>query len=687
MKNFSKYIYILVLFMFSTLSLVAQENNKTHTVLEGETVSAIATKYHITPYDLIKTNPDVEDPLAVGTVLIISIPEKDITGIMEKAKITEQDKEDVIIPSFHIVKAKETVFSLSKQYKIKIDDLFDSNPALVDGLKIGMKLKIPKSTEQDIVAVQRDTAIYIMHVIKPKETKWGICHKYGITEEQLIDSNPVAVQKMNIDDTLWIPKIEVQIEEEKENINFNYTYYEVKPQDTTYGISKVFGISINELREDNPIIQDKGLKIGMVLKIAKAPHQLYDTTTVDVNTFTNLPNDSLLTNSEKIDELDKIAFTKVIDVVLMLPFYLNKNEELIQRQQNSYSKEDSNSQTQDVVSEKGKEELIFSRSAIALEFYNGALYAIDSLKSMGLSVRLRVYDTKNNLDTVKKIMSDNDFSEVDVVIGPLYTENVEYVADVLKYENILVVSPLSKKLEIENRFNLVQAMPTSYTTKNSVLKEVISERNDSTNIVVFGGTIDSIGANFIKTRLSYALDSNIVSTYIAKDNLVDREDVYMLLDPNKDNVVIIASSSKILATDVITALNQKIDSLPSRAYLISNPKILKQLEGSYLNSVSLAYPADYFIDKNSKEVKNFNSKFRQKYSYFPNMFSYRGFDITYEMLFSLGSNSNLEAGILHKPRRGLQGKFEFIRKPFGGYFNRGVFMVQYKDWEIKDVTN
>ena len=689
MKYYSKYIFILVLLMFSTWSVVAQENNKTHTVTEGETVREIASKYHITPYDLIKTNPDVVDPPSVGTVLIISIPENDITGIMEKAKITKQEKEIVLLPSFHIVKAKETIFSLAKLYKVEIDDLFDSNPALVDGLKIGMKLNIPKSTENQKDLVQRDTVNYIMHIIKPKETRWGICHKYGITEEQLIESNPVAVQRMNFDDTLWIPKVKIKVKEieENENINFNYTYYEVKPKDTTYGISKEFGISINELRDDNPIILEEGLEIGMVLKIAKAPRQLYDTTIVEINTFTNLPNDSLLTNSEKINELDKYSFPEVIDVVLMLPFYLNNNVGLIQQQQNTSSIEPNNYEVKEVASISDKEDKFYSKSAIALEFYNGALFAIDSLKRMGLSVRLRVYDTQNNLNTVKQIMNDNDFSEVDVVIGPLYTKNVEYVADVLKYDNILVVSPLSKKLEIENRFNLVQAMPTSYTTKNSVLKEVISERNDSTNIVVFGGTIDSIGADFIKTRLMYALDSNIVSTYIAKDNLVDREDVYMLLDPSKDNVVIIASSSKILATDVITALNQKIDSLPSRAYLISNPKILKQLEGSYLNSVSLAYPTDYFVDYGSKEVKRFNSDFKQKYNYFPSMFSYRGFDITYEMLLSLGNNSNLEVGILHKSRRGLQGKFEFISKPFGGYFNRGVFMIQYKDWKLEDVTN
>ncbi len=679
MKDFSKLIFVVILFLFSASNINSQEKNKTHKVVAGETVRAIATKHHITPYDLIKVNPDLEDPPVIGTVLIIPITEDDVTGIMNKAREPKEQKEDVNRPSTHTVKAKETIFSLAKKYKVTIDDLFDANQEIIDGLKIGMKLKIPEPTIKEMVVEQRDTTKYIMHIIQPKETRWGICHKYGVTEEQLMDSNPVVVQKMNFDDTLWIPRMEVKIVEQEDNINFNYTYYEVKAKDTTYGISKKFGISIEELRDDNPIILDEGLEIGMVLKIAKATLPIYDTRIFETNTFTNLPNDSLLSNVEKINELDKLNFPKVIDVVLMLPFYLNKNVGLIH---------DESADKKNVKEESySEEELFYSRSAIALEFYNGALFAIDSLKRMGLSVRLRVFDTQKDLNIVKQIMNENDFSEVDVVIGPLYTENVEYVADRLKYDNILVVSPLSKKLDIDNRFNLVQAMPTTYTTKNSVLKEVISESNDSTNIVVFGGSLDSIGADFIKNRLMYELDSNIVSSYISEDNLVEREEVYKLLKPNKDNVVLIASNSKVLTTDVITALNQKIDSLSSRVYLISHPKVLKQLEGSYLNSVSLAYPSDYFLEYDSDEVKKFNSDFRQKNKYFPSMFTYRGFDITYEMLLSLGRSNNLEDGILHESRRGLQGKFEFISKPFGGYFNRGVFMIQYKDWKLEDITN
>jgi LysM repeat protein len=395
---------VVILFLFSFVAF-AQEKTQTHTVVRGETVRTISLKYHITPYDLIRINPDVVDPPTVGSVLVIPVV-KDESGIMVEAKELVEKKENQSKHIIHEVKEKETLFSLSRKYKVKVDDLFDLNPELVKGLKIGMKLRIPEPTVKDKY-IKRDTSKYIFHVIEPKETRWGICHKYTITEEEFLNTNPGIAQKMNVGDTVWISKSSIKVIDQDENINYNYTYYEVKPKDTTYGISKKFSISIDELKIENPLIVKEGLEVGMVLKIPRAPHPIYDTTKVEVITMTNLPNDSVLTNNEKIDELDKMDFPKIVDVVLMLPFYTNRNGQLIKEVKKGVKP--IKSENEEIEGEEGMDDLFYSRSAIALEFYNGAMFAIDSLKKMGLSVRLRVFDTQKNLEVVKRIMNENDF--------------------------------------------------------------------------------------------------------------------------------------------------------------------------------------------------------------------------------------------------------------------------------------
>lgn len=682
MKIFKILIFSALFISFFVNHAFAQENNLTHIVKKGETVRTIALKYNITPYKLLKLNPDINDPLLAHSKIIVS-SQKTKQNFKKSILVKEASKKEKVVyvdsssMKMHLVKKKETIYALKKKYNITEKQLFDANPTLIDGLKSGMTLFIPNNSNEKEKKSSKNTqnkrSNYIMHIIQPKETKWGICHKYGMTEEQLILSNPIVAKGFNYNDTLWIPKKDLDKLKTKDDINYNYTYYEVKPKDTPYGLSKTFKTTIGKLKKENPMIKD-GLKIGMVLKIPKSPREVYDTVKYEKKVFTSLPNDSKMSSDEKIEVLDKMKFSKVVDVVLMLPFYLNNNKALIEKLSNNTPVD--------------KNDKIYSKSAIALEFYNGALLAINSLKESGLSVRLRVFDTQNNLDVVKSIMDKNDFSEVNVVIGPLYTKSVEYVADRLKYDNVMVVSPLSKKVNLDNRYNLIQAIPTSFSTKNSMLNEIVKNNNNSiSNLMIFGGSEDDVEVDFVKSRLESRLDSNYAfTTYLAEENIVDREKIFEMLTPNVNNIVIIASKNNVLVNDIVTGLNQIMDSIPSKVYLLDKPKGLSQIESSYLNNVSLSYPENLFINKNNKKFVSFEKKFKQKNKYNPNMYSYRGFDVTRNILYMLAKGDDFEVEIMNNSEQGVQGKFDYMRKPFGGYFNTGVFIVRYNNWNLQVVN-
>ena len=65
--------YFLVIFLwlaFACGPLQAQEYKK-HTVAKGETVTNIAQKYKVTPYDIYRLNPDAKSGIQEGAVLLI----------------------------------------------------------------------------------------------------------------------------------------------------------------------------------------------------------------------------------------------------------------------------------------------------------------------------------------------------------------------------------------------------------------------------------------------------------------------------------------------------------------------------------------------------------------------------------------------------------------------------------------
>lgn len=124
-----------------------------HYVLKGETLYSIISKYKSSETALKKWNPGLEAGLKTGMVLRVPRSGADLREAEEEllqpakpAPVVEADAHHFI----HTVVKGETLYSLSRMYKIPLQQLIDSNPGTSDGLSIGEKLRIPnkyKSSE------------------------------------------------------------------------------------------------------------------------------------------------------------------------------------------------------------------------------------------------------------------------------------------------------------------------------------------------------------------------------------------------------------------------------------------------------------------------------------------------------------------------------------------------------------
>jgi LysM repeat protein len=182
---------LLFLLFFSVTFVFSQETIK-HKVVSGESIYAIAKKYKVTEADIYQLNPKVK-----GAVLqlnsIIVVPNKNKTK--NKTVETNNGVEE------HIVAKGETLFAISKKYGISIAKLKERNPNLNDkGLQIGTKINLkPIESSQMIVStansIGNDTNF---HVVQPKETKFGIAKKYGLTIAELEALNPEIVSNLPV---------------------------------------------------------------------------------------------------------------------------------------------------------------------------------------------------------------------------------------------------------------------------------------------------------------------------------------------------------------------------------------------------------------------------------------------------------------------------------------------------------
>jgi len=131
-------------------------NSEIHTVESGESLYKIAKKYNITLEKLIELNPDIKpEAIQIGDEIVV-LAKKEIAK-PKKKKAIEDVKMDVPSPNkdtnlcldelgnqFHTVQKGETLYQLSKKYKVSVRDLEEMNPEIVANLPIGYEVVIKK---------------------------------------------------------------------------------------------------------------------------------------------------------------------------------------------------------------------------------------------------------------------------------------------------------------------------------------------------------------------------------------------------------------------------------------------------------------------------------------------------------------------------------------------------------------
>jgi len=166
---------------------------RTHAVKEGETLYSIARQYQVSTGDLLRYNKEIGDGTALRPNTILVIPAADATGARKAPGIEAQDTTGLNKPigfRTHRVKKKETLFSITREYGISEKDLKRYNPDLYSSpLQKGMVLRVPQYApgREPGEAAGDD---WITYKVQPRETRWSIASKFGISMDSLLNLNP-----------------------------------------------------------------------------------------------------------------------------------------------------------------------------------------------------------------------------------------------------------------------------------------------------------------------------------------------------------------------------------------------------------------------------------------------------------------------------------------------------------------
>ena len=576
----------------------------------------------------------------------------------------------------HTVQAKETIYGISKQYGIPMDELYKANPKIEkNGIHPGDLIILP-SKNNVAVPVKKDDKVIISDegptnlvefddpnftyvTIQPKETVYNLVKKYKISEATLNTLNPqLKTRGLEVGDVIKIPK-------NTSNKTFSVPNgsHLIKKGETLYTLSKQYNVSVDDFYAENPELQ-LGVKEGMVVKIPKKSGSVV----IEENTINYVVQngDSAYSILQKynttLDELLRLN-PQAIDglkagMTLKLP--LQKNAKIVQYGAAGKLKRINDNEINVVMM------LPFDvannpqlKNSQAMQFYTGAKVALTRLMKKGKNVNIKVIDSKNG--SIQDILSTTDFTKTDAVFAPLNVSDVTEVASFFSNSGVAVISPYANEDSLNTFADLIIANPKDESIADQIIEE-INKNFAGEQVYLLTNRDDQELAAYTKKQLEKQLKANVVivdnvskivqphdkvggvdyytpiiTVLVGDDDNLGKQYLEKLKTFNKDNVKAYGIKS-VSVYDVYSPDNAKnIDSFRDFGFVFSTARL---------------------INTRDTEVQSVLKDFKDVYCEFPTRYEQLGYDVTYDILDRMNNKGDVMNNISSENTR-VASKFAY----------------------------
>ena len=543
----------------------------------------------------------------------------------------------------HTIEKGQNLYSISKMYNVTTTDIIRLNPGCEEKIYAGQTIKIPQGQ-----ASQKGETF---HTIQAGETLYKLTTLYKVSAKAICDANPgLSAENFRIGQVIRIP-----LEEEKTTASTIQPpveqtaiqgpvqsrckdMHKVKRKETIFSVSREYGISEQELIAANPELKE-GMKKGQFLCIPY-PNAvtLEPTQKEDLNVIP--PSNSELFN--KIKEAPEEIST--IKAALILPFHEEKR---------------------------------------MVEYYEGFLMAIDSLKRTGTSIDLYVYESGKDASAINNILSKKEMQKMNIIFGPMHQQHIKPLSDFAQKNDIRLVIPFSQNSEeVFNNPSIYQInTPQSYLY--SKVYEHFTRQFPNAHVIFIEPTSpDKDKAEFIK-GLKQELKSKGISMNSVSENDT-KETLKAALRSDKENIFIPTSGSNVLLIKALPQLTMLVREAPDqRVHLFGYPEwqtyTLDHLEKFF--ELDVYFYSSFYMNTLFPAAIQFTNAYHKWYSKdliskYPN-YAMLGFDTGFFFLKGLSRfGSELENNLPKMNLTPIQTGFLFERvNNWGGFINNKVFFI------------
>lgn len=497
--------------------------------------------------------------------------------------------------------------------------------------------------------------IFFVHKVLPKQTLYSISKAYGITEAELVAANPDCKEGLKAGSILFVPvtgenagaaavkpvekdeKTEPEVRQAapEETIEDDTTLeidrvieHPVRWYESLTSIARKYKISVAEIMAYNGLTDSDSIR-GRTLLIPvykeRKAQEPEDPEDPEANNGDDEASGKDNTGEDPVTPVRKqrwYSAAEPIHIALVLPF---------------------NAST--------------TPAAPFLNFYSGALMAVQEQKEKGAHVILNVYDLAQGAQT---ILDDPRFQESDVVIGPVEASTFDPFLRFSDQQGVILVSPLDHKADsLADTHPFFFQAPASSTTQLNNLIASVRGRNQGPVYLVTSNTTDE---GRLIERFEEQLHADGISyRKVSLTELPDMVSAASRLEPAR---VVIGSENRMFTAEVISALNAlSKQNVPMQVWCTNRVRNYETSDPDALFNLGVRTSVPYFIDYSNPDDQAFVRKYRSFFYTEPDDFAFQGHDVLSYFIHALMQQGSafIDHADLH-PMQLLHCNLHFVRE-------------------------
>lgn len=595
----------------------------------------------------------------------------------------------------HTVTKGQGLYSISRMYGVTEADIIALNPGSDIVIKAGQQLRIPQKQQAQSIPEQKTENGQRFHTIKTGETLYRLTVIYGLSARELCNANPgLSAENFKVGQVVTIPpksstttavpteqkvtqpnplvtsqQSEDFIEKDttKSTANCRTEHY-VKRRENIYRISRMYGITELELINANPELRNRKLRRGETLCIpypkGEAPQtpQLEPSDNEEPQTApTPTPsNESLFAESkEEAKEIEQIK------AAIILPFLLDGSN-------------------------------LNNDQPKMVEFYEGFLLALDSLKKDGVSVDLHLYDSGNEQQSIDSILNLPEMRNMNIIFGPVYEKHIAEAAAFADTTGIRLVIPFERDVEAVFTNPYIYQVNTPQSYFYSEVYDHFFHQFPHPNVIFFdspGEQEDEMIAGF-KQELA---NRNATYTTLIADTATNKDVIRSHFALDSENILVMTSKKSGALNNMMPVFQLLVrDTATTKfdVHLFGYPEY-QVYTNNHLASfyeIDTYFYTSFYTNNLLPQAINYHKKYRRIYSKeivnrYPK-YAILGFDIGYYFLKALHLyGTDIENRLSEMSYIPIQTGFKFERvNNWGGFINRKVFFVHLsKEYELQKI--